>query len=150
MKVLVTQLCVTLCDPMDHSWLGSSVRGILQARILEWVTISFSRGSLPPGIEPRSPALRANSLLSEPWGKPWHKAAPLCFCSSIFESTNMFTCLIEFFSSFSKHYSPIYYLPGLMQGVGRKYLYTDRYRYRCRYIYIYVLLNTIGKYKRKS
>ena len=34
-------------DPMDHSWPGSSVRGILQARILEWVTIFFSRGSSP-------------------------------------------------------------------------------------------------------
>ena len=42
-KVLLTQWCLTLCDPMDCSLLGSSVRGILQARTLEWVTISFSR-----------------------------------------------------------------------------------------------------------
>ena len=45
---LVTQLCPTLCDPMDCSPPGSSVHGILQARILEWVAISFSRGSSPP------------------------------------------------------------------------------------------------------
>ena len=38
----VTQLCPTLCDPKDCSPPGSSVRGILQARILEWVAISFS------------------------------------------------------------------------------------------------------------
>ena len=44
-KVLVTQLCPTLCDPMDCSSPGSSVHGILQARILESVAISFSRGS---------------------------------------------------------------------------------------------------------
>ena len=44
----VTQLCPTLCDPVDCSPLGSSVHGILQARILEWVAISFSRGSSPP------------------------------------------------------------------------------------------------------
>ena len=44
----VTQSCPTLCDPMDHSPPGSSVRGILQARILEWVAISFSRRSSPP------------------------------------------------------------------------------------------------------
>ena len=44
-KLLVTQLCLTLCDPMDYSPLGSSVHGILQARILKWVTISFSKGS---------------------------------------------------------------------------------------------------------
>ena len=39
------QSCPTLCDPIDGSYLGSSVPGILQARILEWVAISFSRGS---------------------------------------------------------------------------------------------------------
>ena len=39
------QLCLTLCDPMDCSPLGSSVHGILQARILQWVAISSSRGS---------------------------------------------------------------------------------------------------------
>ena len=43
--VLVTQSCPTLCDPMDCSLPGSSVSGILQARILEWVEISSSRGS---------------------------------------------------------------------------------------------------------
>ena len=42
------QLCPTLCDPMDCSPPGSSVHGILQARILEWVTIPFSRGSSWP------------------------------------------------------------------------------------------------------
>ena len=44
-KVLVTQLCPTLCDPMDCDPLGSSVHGILQERILEWVAIPFFRGS---------------------------------------------------------------------------------------------------------
>ena len=44
----VTQLCPTLCDPMDCSLPGSSVHGIFQARILEWVAISFSRGSSQP------------------------------------------------------------------------------------------------------
>ena len=39
------QLCLTLCDPEDCSLPGSSVRGILQARILDWVAISSSRGS---------------------------------------------------------------------------------------------------------
>ena len=44
----VTQLCLTLCDPVDCSLPGSSIHGILQARILEWVAISFSRGSSRP------------------------------------------------------------------------------------------------------
>ena len=44
----VAQSCPTLCDPMDCSLLGSSVHGIFQARVLEWVAISFSRGSSRP------------------------------------------------------------------------------------------------------
>ena len=47
-KVLVTQLCPNLCDPVDCSPAGSSVYGILQARMLEWVAIPFSRGSSQP------------------------------------------------------------------------------------------------------
>ena len=68
MKVLVAQLCPTLCDPMDCSLPGSSVHGILQARILEWVVVPSSRGGdFPdPGIEPRFTALQADSLLFEP------------------------------------------------------------------------------------
>ena len=47
-KVLVTQLCLTVCNPMDRSLPGSSVREILQAGILKWVARPFSRGSSPP------------------------------------------------------------------------------------------------------
>ena len=48
------QSCLTLCNPMDCSALGSSVHGILQARILEWVAMPSSRGSSNPRIEPVS------------------------------------------------------------------------------------------------
>ena len=66
----VAQPCLTLCNPMDCSLPGSSIHGIFQARILEWVAIS-SPGDLPnPGIEPRSPSLQADTLPSEPPGKP--------------------------------------------------------------------------------
>ena len=44
----VAQSCPTLCDPMDCSPTGSSIHGIFQARVLEWVAISFSRGSSWP------------------------------------------------------------------------------------------------------
>ena len=47
-KVTLIQLCLILCNPVDYSPLGSSVCGILQARILEWVAISFSRGFPQP------------------------------------------------------------------------------------------------------
>ena len=68
--LIVAQSCPTLCNPVNCSLPGSSVHGIFQARILEWVAISFSRGSSPPGIQPGSPALQAESLPSEPPGKP--------------------------------------------------------------------------------
>ena len=55
-----------LCDPMDYT-----VHGILQARILEWVTFPFSRDLPNPGIEPRSPTLWVDSLPAELQGKPW-------------------------------------------------------------------------------
>ena len=61
----VAQSCQALCDPMDYSPPGSSVHGILQARILEWVTIP-SPGDLPnPGIKPGPPALQVDSLSAE-------------------------------------------------------------------------------------
>ena len=53
MLCLVTQLCLNLCDPMDCSWPGASVHGLLQARILECVAIPFSRGIFPTqGLKP--------------------------------------------------------------------------------------------------
>ena len=64
-EVKVTQSCPTLWDPMDYT-----VHGFLQSRILEWVTIPFSRGSSQPEVEPRSPTLQADSLPPEPAGKP--------------------------------------------------------------------------------
>jgi len=52
---------------MDCSLPGSSLHGILQARVLEWVAIFLLQGDLPdPGIEPRSPAFQADALTSEP------------------------------------------------------------------------------------
>ena len=53
-KVLVTQFCLTLCNPMNFSLPGSSVHGILQVRILEWVAIPFPRGFSQPRNEPGS------------------------------------------------------------------------------------------------
>ena len=47
-SVKLLQSCPTLCDPMDCSFPGSSVHGILQARIVEWVAMPSSRGSSQP------------------------------------------------------------------------------------------------------
>ena len=75
--VLAAQSCPTLCNPTEYSSPGSSVHGILQARILEWVAIPLSRDlphpptpAPPPGIELMSPPLQADFLPSESPGKP--------------------------------------------------------------------------------
>ena len=68
--MLVAQSCLTLCDPIDCSLPSFSVHGIPQARMLECIAIPFSREHPNPGIEPWSPALQADSLPSEPPGKP--------------------------------------------------------------------------------
>ena len=60
----VTESCSTLCDTIDHT-----VHGILQVRILEWVAFPSPGDLSNPGIEPRSPALQADSLPDEPQGK---------------------------------------------------------------------------------
>ena len=67
-KELVAPFCPTLCDPMNCSPPGSSVHGILQEWIMEWVAIPFSRDLPDSGIKLGSLALQADSLLSEPPG----------------------------------------------------------------------------------
>ena len=67
---LVDKLCPTLADPVDCGLSGSSVHGILHARILEWVAMP-PPGDLPnPGMEPRAATLQANSLPPKLPGKP--------------------------------------------------------------------------------
>ena len=68
---LVAQSYPTLCDPIDCTHQAPLSIGILQARILEWVARPFLSGLPNPGIEPRSPALQADSLPAEPPGKPF-------------------------------------------------------------------------------
>ena len=87
MCVLVAQSSPTLCDPKDW-WTPSppdySVRGILQARILEWAAILFSRGSSwPRGLNPGLLHCRPDSLPSEPPGKPKVKALVAQQCPTL-------------------------------------------------------------------
>ena len=74
--VALSVSCVcSFCDPMDFSPPSSSVYGISQARIQEWVAISFFRGSSRPRDRTPSPTLQADALPSEPPAKP-----NLCIC----------------------------------------------------------------------
>ena len=93
---LVAQLCLTLCDPRDCSPPGSSVHGIVQARILEWVTISFSRDLPTKRSNPRLQHWQADSFhcatweawallsylfsVAENWDTDWRLIANVCLC----------------------------------------------------------------------
>ena len=100
----------------DYSPPGSSVHGILQARMLEWVAISSSRGSSQsrdwdPGIEARSPALHVDS---EPPGKPT-KAIPKQFVPKKQQLRSQRTLLHRA----NKHYAYVIRVPcGLLKWVG--------------------------------
>ena len=72
LKVKVKLLTPTLCDdPVDCSPPGSSDHGTLQARILEWLAISFSRRTSQSRDRTRVASLEADALTSEPPGQPW-------------------------------------------------------------------------------
>ena len=81
--VKVAQSYPTLCIPRDYT-----IHGILQARILEWVAVPFSRASSQPRIEPRSPTWQVDSFPPEPLGKPWDAGV-----SSIFLLQQIFLTL---------------------------------------------------------
>ena len=67
----VTQLCLTLCDPVDHSLPSSSVHGIFKARILEWVALSSSRESSWPRDQIHVSCLAGGFFTTMPPGKPF-------------------------------------------------------------------------------
>ena len=91
-KVKLAQSCPILCDCMDCSPPGSSVHGILQARILECIVNTFSRDLLGPEIKLRTPALQADSVPSE---------APFVVTMRIYSHlrSNTFKKLYTFYSS---------------------------------------------------
>ena len=74
---VIHSVCLTLCNTIECSQPGSSVHGIRQTRILEWIAISFSGGLPNSGIDPGPPALQADSLPSEPPGTP----VPMYICA---------------------------------------------------------------------
>ena len=96
------QLCLTLCNSVNCSPPGSPVLGILQARILEWVAMSFSRGSSWPRDQTVSPAPQLDSLLLS------HQESPcwLYKCiNPLFWDSITIQIIIEYWTEFPKLYS---------------------------------------------
>ena len=85
---LVAKACLTLCDPVDCSPPGSSVHGILQARVLEWGAISFSRGPSRPRDRTQS-AVLAGTLWSQ-------LGRPLCVLAADLTEDLILSVLVAF------------------------------------------------------
>ena len=117
MCVLVAQSCPTLCDSVDYSPSGYSAMGFPRQEYSSGFPFP-SPGDLPdPGIKPRSPALQADSLLSEPAGESCIGKA--LFLSAMF----ILSCasfLFSIFPSLLPHSIHIYkaYIPGTILGSG--------------------------------
>ena len=123
---LVTQSCSTLCEPMDFRTPGFSVHGILQARMLEWVSMPSSRGIFPTRAQPRSPTLQVDYLPSVPPGKPPNtKMGSLSLLQGIFLSQELNQGL--------QHCRWIS-LPAELAGKPHMCMYV------CVYIYIYICI----------
>ena len=84
MKVLFAQLCPKLCDHMDCSLPGSSIHGILQIRILEWIDILFSRGSSWPRDCTRVSYIAGRLFII--WATIWDRSSAIhsSFCLKFF------------------------------------------------------------------
>ena len=130
MKVLVAQSCPTLCDPTDCSPPDSSVHGILQGRILEWVAVPFSRGSSLLRDQTQSPALQADSLLFEPAEKLSVVAVHRLSCSvacGIFPDQELNPCPLHW--QVDSH--PLYHQGSPILLFSRKNSFTPLPSYAC-------------------
>ena len=108
--VLVPQLCLTLCDPIDWSPPGSSVHGIFQARILEWVAISISRNTNISSVK----SLSHVQLFATPWTAPCQASLSITNSQSLpkfmsIESVMPFNHLI--------FYHPLLLLPSILPRI---------------------------------
>ena len=90
----LAQSCPTLCDPMDCSLPGSSIHGIFQARVLEWVAISFSRGSSWPRDQTQVYRIAGRCLTV--WA-----------AREVFSFVYMCVCVCEYYSAIRKEILPI-------------------------------------------
>ena len=98
--VLVAQSYPTFCHHMDCSLPHSSVHGILQARILEWVAVPFSKGPSSPRDRTQVFCMQADSLPSEPTGKPFTVSVVLAF-TRILHNWNQDVCTLFRLTSFT-------------------------------------------------
>ena len=108
----------TLCDPMDCSTPGSSVHRITQARILEWVAISFSRGSSWRGTGSTFPALAGQFFTTAPLGKPLISYTP----TVVVQSLSLFFFFFALIDFIFKLYIIVLVLPNIKMNPPQVYM----------------------------
>ena len=119
---LVAKSCLSLCDPMDCSLPGSSALGILQPRILEWVAVSFSRGSFQPMNWSQVSCIVGRSFTN--WAMReiiWEQVQLFSLCKqrSLFFLCGPFLKCIEFVAVlFLFHILGVFFFFFLPQGMG--------------------------------
>ena len=104
---LVTKSCPTLCGPVDCSPPGSSVHGILQARILEWAAISFFRGTSPPRDRTQVSCTAGRFLTNWATREPYHPGDATIFSQSLLPppaQDNHWSGFCFYQSAFSGHF----------------------------------------------
>ena len=127
MKVLVAQLHLTLCDPMACSLPGSSFHGIFQARILEWVATSFSRGSSWPRDQTRVSCIASRFFTTELPGKLLQKG--VLILKKIHETPS--PAIADYIPAISK---PPPCLPSTLGRIGTELSFMDGHAAcRCRH-----------------
>ena len=155
-EMKVAQSCPTLCNPMDCNQTGSSLHGILQAKILEWIAISLSRGSSQPRVGIQAPAIQADSLPSEPPEEPLSFFSPFQF-PFLFLSFSLFALFFLGYYPFSKELlSPVPSPPMLLPQPLRHlhfhwtwllpptWLLPQRFPLTIPYMHLYTLACTLG------
>ena len=91
--MLVVQLCPTFCNPMDCSPPGSSVLGIFQAKILEWVAIAFSRGSSQPRDQTQVSCTAGRFFTDEGKPNPNQQTRDSLWSTSVFILSSLYSLL---------------------------------------------------------
>ena len=155
---LVAKFCLTLCDPMDCSLPGSPVHGILQTRILEWVTIPFSRRSSLPRDQTCIFCIAGVFFTTEP-GKPTHiftniydiyiykniNICYICVCMHTYVDMSLsflkYIYILYIYKYIYLYFYIIYiYIYKCIYLYFILYIYTSIYIYILYYIYFYIYI----------
>ena len=143
----VAQLFLTLCDPLDCNPSGSSVHGILQARLLEWFVMPSSRGSSQPRGQTQVSTLQAYSWPSEPPGKPMNTGVgSLSMLQGIFprKGSNLGLLHCRLILYYLRHHGPVFISKPLIKKQIYIYIFFNLFFFKFLFLLYFTLQYCIG------